>query len=153
MKTIIVLVLSVLLISCCGSRKATAVKEDVKENRTETIKYVVRDTTIMIPGDTVLMKQPIPCPDVVWQGEASSNKTKVTAKIRDGTIEVACAADSLNETIQYLERELERQHNKEKVITKTIEKKYIPKSVYWVGLIELIAALILFRKPLLKLIA
>lgn len=151
MKILSFLILTLFLFSCCGSRKSTTTKEAVKEKQTETVKYIVRDTAIYIPGDTVVMEQVIPCPDVKWQAKATGNKTTVKAEINNGKLKVECHTDSLNQRIQYLEKQVENRKEVVRTVEKTLTRRYIPKIVYWIWLAELAIAGYVFRKPLLKL--
>ncbi len=151
MKQIILIILTLFLFSCCGSRKSTSVKENVKENQSQKVEYIVRDTVINIPGDTVVMGQVIPCPDVKWQAAAKGNKTTLKAEINNGKLKVSCETDSLNARIQYLEKKIENSKEVVKTIDRTITKNRVPRIIYWVALAELLVAIYILRKPLSKL--
>lgn len=94
---------------------------------------ILKDTTIyvkqtiVIPGDSVLIKDSIPCPDVEYHKEAKSPSGKTTAKvdISKGRLTVDCKVDSLNKIIDSLKVQLqtkETYHQETKLVEKPVEK-------------------------------
>lgn len=94
---------------------------------------ILKDTTIyvkqtiVIPGDSVLITDSIPCPDVEYHKEAKSSSGKTTAKvdISKGKLTVDCKVDSLNKIIDSLKVQLqtkETYHAETKLVEKPVEK-------------------------------
>ena len=85
-------------------------------------------------GDTVIISEIIPCPEVEYHQEKRSENggTKATVHLSKGQLTVECATDSLEAKIRYLERELSRTTVQQ--ITTTITtppQRYIPKWAWW----------------------
>lgn len=94
---------------------------------------ILKDTTIyvkqtiVIPGDSVLIKDSIPCPDVEYHKEARSSTGKTTARvdISKGQLTVDCKVDSLTKIIDSLQVKLqtkETYHSEIQVVEKPVKK-------------------------------
>lgn len=153
MKYLLILMVSLIMIGCCASRKAPIPKEETKETITERIQYVVKDTAIFIPGDTVRIETAIPCPDIMWHTVAKGNKSKITASLNKGKLTVECITDSLTQRIQYLEKRLERKSQTVTTITEVVPKEVIknkvPKLIWWIIVLETGMILFAFRVQVL----
>lgn len=122
----ILLFLMVFMISC-----KTAKPPGKQVTETENVTYVIKDSIIREPGDTVKLVTKIPCPDADWQGETKGSKTKLTASLKNGTLQINCETDSLMKRIQWLEKNTER--IKEVTIFQEVKvpDPYIPKWVWY----------------------
>jgi len=150
MKHLCFILLCLLFIGCKVTRKASTV-EETKEQTTEVERYVLKDTTVFIPGDTVRLETAVPCPDVSWHTEAKGSKSKIKASVTKGKLIVECFTDSLTHRIQLLEKQLERTYKTETAKTITAPIQYqTPKWVWWIIIIETGLLAIVFRKEILS---
>lgn len=98
---------------------------------------IYRDTAITIPGDTVVISEKIPCPDVKFSKSVKSQKGSVTASatLRGGVLHIECKADSLQVVIKNLEtkiRSLEKYHTEVKIVQAPPKIKYkVPAWCWW----------------------
>lgn len=102
----------------------------------ETVKVITKDSLIKLPADSVIVHEAIPCPEVIFEKtqKSESKKLTVTAKIAKGTLTIDCKTDSLLQRIKWLEQQKEKV--KEVTVKETIVKRYIPKWVWWLILIN-----------------
>lgn len=87
-----------------------------------------RDT---IPGDSVLLQDTIPCPDVQYHKEVKSPSGRTTAKvdINKGKLTVDCKVDSLTRIIDSLQvkiKTIEAYHSEIKTIEVPVVKNKTP---------------------------
>lgn len=149
-KNIFLITGCVVFASCSKKMQPTHTVETVEK---EVITFVPKDTTIYLPGDSVTIYEMVPCPDAEWQSAAKSEtgKTTVTAKISKGTISIDCKTDSLLQRIAWLEK----QSAKVVTITETVHakpKRFIPKWVWWLLVLNVIYVGWKFRNPIASLI-
>jgi len=99
---------------------------------------IVKDTVISIrlvkipiPGDSVVLHDSIPCPDVQFHKEVKSPSGRTTAKvdINKGKLTVDCKVDSLNRVIDSLQIKLkttESYHSQVKTVEVPVVKYKAP---------------------------
>lgn len=130
----------------CRTTRVISPKIVVKDS------VVYKDTTIyvdvppvLIPGDTVKLKETVPCPDAQWKGTSTSlsNRTHITAELVHGVLTVECIADSLMRENEKLRADIKiKESYRNETITnyQEIPKWYIP---WWVWLIVALAVVCL----------
>jgi hypothetical protein len=150
----IILGFLLLLIASCATQKRCFEKFPPQVITKDSI--ILKDTTIyvkqriFIPGDSVLISDTIPCPDVEYHKEAKSTLGKTTAKvdISKGRLTVDCKVDSLNKIIDSLKVQLqtkEAYHKEVQVVEKPVEKT--PLWVWYTfGVIGLMLILFLIKR-------
>lgn len=93
---------------------------------------VIKDTiiywvdTFRLPGETVIIEDTIPCPQLEYHKSVTKNHVTLKIDISKGKVTFMCAADSLQ---RLLNRE-----RKERVITRTknfVSKPLIERKAYW----------------------
>jgi hypothetical protein len=151
MKALITIGFSLLLFSC---HRNTAPQVTTVTKDSIVYKVVPHDTTIYIPGATVEVLKPVPCPDFNFDTTAVSDNVKLHVNITKGHLTATCKADSLQKVISLLHATME--HYKAIVNTVTVPvnvpKPYIPK---WVLLLIVANVGLIawkFRNPIITLI-
>ncbi len=141
MRRIITILSLVLLTASCSKKLSPTVETVIKETITTDTVYVPKEKIITIPGDSVMITDTIPCPELNYHKEATSKSgnVKATVNISKGNLQVDCKTDSLIQRIQWLEAHSKQVVNKETTITITPPpKRYIPKWVWWLLVINII---------------
>lgn len=161
-KILIIAILPVLLLlfSCTTQKRCLAkfppevvVKDSIVTN-TE-VRY--RDTTIFIPGKTIMLTQKAPCIDFSFSKKSDDGNTTLSVNSKNGVLTATCESDSLKQVIKGL-KEIISTTSKYKTITKTfnvnkpVPTPYIPLWVFGSILLNLFLIIVFIRKPLLKLI-
>lgn len=120
----LLLFLSIVLFTSCVTQKRCAEKYppevSVKDSIIEKEVITYRDTTIIIPGDTVQIIDTIPCPGIVYKKKATSKSghTTIDVSIDNGKLKVDCKTDSLQQVIDSLATIFkDRQHFKTTTVT------------------------------------
>lgn len=130
---ILVLALTILLASC--SKKVVPTETiDTTERTNTTVEYVPVKVPVYMPGDTVTIRDTIPCKELNYQKVAKSPKGFVTAKvdINNGSLNIDCKTDSLLREIEYLQKNSKTVTQKETIrLIKQPAKRYIPNWVWW----------------------
>lgn len=135
MKKIIIVGVILLLLASCVTQKRCFQKFPPQIITKDSI--ILKDTTIYVPvtytvpGDSVIIKDSIPCPDVQYKKEikSSSGRTKVEVEISKGKLKVDCKVDSLNNVIDSLAVKLktvESYKSQVKIVEKAVIKKVVP---------------------------
>ncbi|MCO5238882.1 MAG: hypothetical protein M9904_02395 [Chitinophagaceae bacterium] len=134
-------ILSVLLIvifTSCITQKKCAERYpphlETKDSIVEKEEIVYRDTTIAIPGDSVGIRDTIPCPDVDYYKEGKIGRTSVKVNISKGKIKVDCKSDSLQYVIDSLasiHKTKEVFHSETKGVPIEVVKYKTPSWCWW----------------------
>lgn len=122
---------------------------ETKETTVTNTVYVPKDSLIYLPGDKVVIHDEIPCPDVEYHKQATSNtgRSTATVNISKGKLDVECKTDSLEARIKWLEANTTTVQKVVKETTITLPpKRWIPKWAWWLLGINVVylAARILF---------
>lgn len=125
-----------LLLLCATVGCSKKIQPTIVTLERETVKVITKDSLIKLPADSVIVHEVIPCPDVSFEKtqKSESKKLTVTAKIAKGTLTIDCKTDSLLQRIKWLEQQKDKV--KEVTVKETIVKRYIPKWVWWLILIN-----------------
>ena len=155
-----ILIFVIALVACGRKIVPVSVKTETerKDSVHTEIKYVLKDTTIILPGDSVTLHDTVDCPGLTYQKDAVSSSGRLTASVRinNGILEVNCKEDSLKKRIQWLEMQLILEKYSQLKITKEIpipvevEEPYVPKWVWWVVAYAVAVTGWTFRSPLIK---
>lgn len=95
----------------------------------------IRDTvifevdTVRVPGETVVLRDTIPCPELNIEKTVKKNHVTASIKIKNGIIDFQCKADSLEALLN--------KERKERVITRiksSVSKPVIERKSYWYDL-------------------
>lgn len=118
------------------------------------IKYVPKDTTIYLPGDTVVLVKYIECPDMD-EVNLKHGKAKIKVKIKDSVLTASCVCEDLEFKVRLYEKMISayRGHKQSTIITKTIQVSRVPKFVQvlaWIGGIYLLLTIILIILKITK---
>jgi hypothetical protein len=135
MKKVIAIGVLLLSLASCVTQKRCLQKFPPQIVTKDSI--VVKDTTVYvtlrdtIPGDSVLLDDSIPCPDVQYHKEVKSPSGRTTAKvdINKGKLTVDCKVDSLNRVIDSLQVKIkttEAYHSQVKTIEVPVVKYKTP---------------------------
>lgn len=110
-----------------------------------------RDTTI-IPGDTILLRVGIPCPDMVYHNSLQKGNAHLVVNIKNGQLTADCHTDSLLHIVDSLRETLiEKQawHSTERrvIITNTVTKiKYrVPTWCWYLLLLNVVYVVFKWR--------
>ncbi len=135
MKKIIAAGILLLTLASCVTQKRCLQKFPPQIVTKDSI--VIKDTTVYItfrdtiPGDSVVLHDSIPCPDVQFHKEVKSPSGRTTAKIdiNRGKITVDCKTDSLSRVIDSLQVKLkttEAYHSEVKTVEIPVIKHRTP---------------------------
>lgn len=137
MRLLTIILLSSYLFAGCG-RKIIATKTVVKDSISYVEQVVQKDSIIYIPGTSVTVEVPVPCPDVtVFKKDSSKGagpKTRVSLSISKGIATANCDTDSLLARISWLERHSAsfKQQSQQQIITVPGDKVYLPYIPKWI---------------------
>lgn len=138
MKKLFTILFLCFLATSCSKKLSPGINSVIKETVTSDTVYIQKDSLIVLPADRVVIHDIIPCPDVEYHKEATSNsgRTKAIVDIKKGNLFIDCKTDSLEARIKWLEAHSTTIKNFTKETTITLPpKRYIPKWVWWfVGL-------------------
>lgn len=150
--------LSLFLFTSCVTKKTCQQKFPPQIITKDSL--VIKDTTIyvdipiVIPGDSILLIDTIPCP-INYEKEVIEDNKTISVKIKDGKLTAKCSTDSLVKVIQDLEVKVQ---NKEKYSSNTelvpveVVKHKTPKWCWYYIIISLSVFAIIFRVPILSII-
>lgn len=135
MKKITIVGILILLLASCVTQKRCFQKFPPQIITKDSI--VLKDTTIYVPvkytvpGDSVIIKDSIPCPDVQYKKEikSGSGRTRVEIEISRGKLKVDCKVDSLNNVIDSLAvklKTMESYKSEVKIVEKPVIRKVVP---------------------------
>lgn len=136
----ILLLASMLFCLSCVTRKKCAERYPpqiiTKDSIVEKENITYRDTTIVVPGDSVQIHDSIPCPDVVYHKTITSKigKTKASVHINKGRLDVDCKTDSLRAVVDSLVTisKTKELHRTETIIHNVPVIKYrVPQWCWW----------------------
>lgn len=141
--------LLMILFAFCACRTS---KPLTSESVTHSVEYIIKDSIIKEPGDTVNLTTVLPCPDAKWSGEVKGSKTTLTASLENGVLNIDCHTDSLIKKIQWLEKQSKTE--RQIVITNEVKVpvKYTPKWVWYLMAISIGLAVYTFRKQIFPLV-
>lgn len=144
-----ILLFAFIFISCNpGKWCAKRFPPSVTENTSTEIVEKVRDTIIVIPGDTIKLTDTIPCPELINKvvKTKSAKGNTVSVSIKNNKLEVEAVCDSLEHLIQIKDKEIKILKQRKEV--QHIKEKYIPKYFLYSGIILpfLIIGILLFSK-------
>lgn len=150
----ILVVLSTL--SACNRRQlpapsiVTVTKDSIVERLT------VKDSIIRIPGETVVINDTLPCPDVVAANTVSSGRLRASYTFKNGLLNINCNSDSLLKAIRWLEAQKEFYKSSSTTIKEPYPvvklEPYVPKWVIAVCVLNLLCFTYYFRKPISKIL-
>jgi len=162
MKHFALLAIIFIMSSCSVKKKFTSdtVRDSivvVKDSIRVEIREVVRDTTILVPADSALIRALLECDSLgqVRIKEISElrtgQKTKPSIKITDNTIEIECKVDSHLVYLYWKDRYEKQQSFSDKaeavntslIVKEKIVKKRLPWWIYLAG--GILAILLLWR--------
>lgn len=99
---VLYILLVIVFASCCKKMMPVGTDTETKDStHTETIIRYHSDT-VRLPGDTVSITVPIPCPDAKIEQQKTSGKTTAKVSVTGGMLRVDCMTDSLNHVIDSL---------------------------------------------------
>lgn len=132
--------------------QVTVVRDSIIRDTTT----VTRDSLITVPGATVVIRDTIPCPDLVLYRHEKKGHVTARVNISKGKLDVHCDADSLNLLVQKLQMKLIRSstyHHGSDTRTEyvQVQKRYIPGWVWWLVGITVLVNVIAYRNPIANL--
>lgn len=158
MKSLLTIGLLLLTFASCVTQKRCFEKFPPQVITKDSV--VLKDTTIyvkkliVIPGDTVTLRDSIPCPDVQYHKviTSPSGRTQAKVDIDKGKLTVDCQVDSLNKVIDSLKVTLQQKesyHSQTQVVEKPVYKTPVWVWIFF-GLLG-VAGLLFFGSKLAKL--
>ena len=152
MRTLIIIAVIFSLCSCATQKKCNR-KFPAETIIKDSVSVVIRDSistdTIFLPGESILIHDTIPCPDVEYHREVRSNNTIATVHISKGVITVECKTDSLQHIIEVKNKIIDkyRFHSSEKTkIQKVFHNRWYDIALRWYGVITLIMLVLYLLK-------
>lgn len=162
-KILVLLLLAIAAISC--SRKSTISKSETVTVYRDSVyeKQTVVFDTLLLPGDSILTFITVECDSVTNKPKPATSKSKSNNLTQDvsidanGNLTARCIADSLMQIIiskdRVLSRYKEQLNSQKDSKTQVIEKRYIPKWVWYSLGANLVLGIWTFRKPIKALIS
>gem|GEM_PF-3062939 len=135
--TVLLIVFSVSMIVSCNRHDIPAAQNKEIDTTFRKEKLVYRDTTIIVPGVSILIHDTLPCKEATYHFEKDSGNIKATVDINKGVLTVSCKEDSLKKILLNLASdyiELYKEKNKTVTVTvpgRTVTDWYIPKWIWY----------------------
>lgn len=159
MRIIIAILLTSVIASCSKKMQPQIVIRDsiiIKE------KLVKKDSIIHLPGVNILVRDTIPCPDIIIKKEdsiinKSGVKTTVKLNVEKGKISAECNTSDLELAISWLEDQVEYYKSNTKTFYVDVPgpKEIVPITPKWVWYVLIYAVALtmyVFRKPIITLV-
>lgn len=139
--TILMLSILALLAGCHSSRKLTDgyAASTITDSVHTQVEVRYRDTTIILPGDTVHILETLPCPPTAKASGIATGKAgrvKLTWQLKGGQLLMECQADSLVKVIAGLRDSLVVTNRKTSTVQQVpvrveVVKHKVPSWVWW----------------------
>ena len=136
---VIMLCLLVTGLSACKPKALSYTKETIlKDSIRTSVNYIKRDTTIVVPGDTLSLRVPIYNLSEIPTTIRTSNGTTLSLQRIENDVLAQCGREDLEKIITLLEREntYYRTQLNQVAETQEVEVKYVPllvKILAWIG--------------------
>ncbi|MBU7576656.1 MAG: hypothetical protein KAF40_01220 [Flavihumibacter sp.] len=146
------MVIIVIVLTGCRSSRMPAEKVIYRDSIVEVEKIVkVAVPPIVLPGKTITLHEPVPCPDVQWgaSNQTSDGKLKVSAKLSNGQLTVRCNLDSMQVIQDSLEAKVKVLETHKSVETEKyipVPKPYIPWWAWLMGLLGVCGIIIALKR-------
>lgn len=142
------------MVGCGNMRPTTQTNTTVKDSTWTETRYVKRDTTITIPGDTTFIRIPI---TEITETPIVRNSGRSSAKIKKvgNDLEITAICEQYVQNIELLETQIKQLQKIVELTEKktTIPVKYVPwtvKILAWIGAVCLGAGFVFIGFKLLK---
>lgn len=152
---LVILALVVLMSSCATQKRCNEKYPPQVSDSTYTKDSIVFvPDTIIVPGETVVITDTIPCPDVVYHKEVKKNHSTAIVDINKGKLTVECKTDSLEKIIIKQNHIIETNRNRKEVSKPVIEyrTRFIDMLCRWIAGIAVGALLILIARKRLSVV-
>jgi hypothetical protein len=156
--TVAILLISLLTLSCHRNTMPQVITV-VKDSTITKLVPVVRDTTVYLPGDTLMYYDTLPCPEAQIKAAVKGKQNRLDINLYKGILSVNCHTDSFRLRIQYLEMQLtkERYLNESKTVQVPVDVPvrvpFIPKIIWIILAISVLLNIWAYRDVFARLIS
>lgn len=160
MRILIAILLSSVIVTSCSKKMQPQVV--IKDSIIIKEKLIKKDSIIHLPGVKILIRDTIPCPDIIIKKEdsiinKSGVKTSVKLNVEKGKISAECNTSDLELAISWLEGQVEYYKSNTKTVYVDVPgpKEIIPVTPKWVWYVLIYAialTIYVFREPIIKLV-